>query len=198
VTVDLLRDELLSVPGVDSAVIEGEGLTPEGVRVRLAAGVDAAAVGEEVRRVLAAHGLRSEVSRTSAPITVEAPSMRSTNPLRPERRARETLATVSVVEGRDGITIRAETSSGRTADRAAWVSGERLDGAVVGAVSELAGVTPAPNILLIDDREVEGTPVVTIVVQDGRDRYAGSSVIEGGRPFALGQATWMALVIRDT
>ncbi len=57
----LLRDELLSLPGVERADLDGGDTTPSGVRVRLASGVDSAVVGEEIRRVLAAHGLRSEV-----------------------------------------------------------------------------------------------------------------------------------------
>ena len=182
-------------------MVEGDALTPDGVRVRLAAGVDAAVVGEEVQRVLAAHGLRSEMASTSrvrrGPLDIDAPLLPSTPSRRPARRARvhEKLAKVSVVEDRDGVTIRAETSTGRIADRIARSSGVRLDDAVVAAVAELAGVSPAPIVLSIDERDVDGTPVMTVVIEDGRDRFAGSSVIDGGRPFALGLATWMALEI---
>jgi hypothetical protein len=192
-TADVLRDQLQSLPGVESAVIEGDALTPEGVRVRLEAGVDATAVGEAVRRVLAAHGLRSEMATSRPSITVEldpAPSP-STQAIRVERR--ETLATVSVVEGRSGITVRVETTRGRSADRPAAATGRRLEEAVVGAVSELAGVSPSPMLLAIEEHDVEGSHVVTVVVDDGRERHAGSSVVESGRPFAVGQATWTAL-----
>ncbi|GMQ84486.1 MAG: hypothetical protein BMS9Abin07_0050 [Acidimicrobiia bacterium] len=195
---DTLRDELLSLPGVESAVVEGDAMTPQGVRVRLATGVDAAVVGEEVQRVLAAHGLRSEMASSSrvrrGPMEVEV-SPRGSTPTRaprPRVEVQEKLAKVSVVEDRRGVMVRAETSTGRIADRAARSSGTRLDDAVVAAVSELAGVSPAPIVLCIDERDVEGTPVMTIVVEDGRERFAGSSVVEGGRPFALGLATWMA------
>lgn len=207
-TADLLRDELLRVPGVESADIEGDALTPQGVRVRLAAGVDAATVGEEVQRVLASHGLRSEMAepadaespdvesgpaQTTAAVTMETVSELIQRAMTPRRRSDEVLAKVAIVEGKDGITVRAETDTGRTADRAAATGGDRLDDAVVGAVSELAGVDPAPIILAIDDREVDGTAVVSILIEAGRDRLAGSSVVEGGRPYALGKATWMAL-----
>ena len=57
----LLRDDLLSLPGVERADLDGGETNPSGIRVRLASGVDSAVVGEEIRRVLAAHGLRSEV-----------------------------------------------------------------------------------------------------------------------------------------
>jgi hypothetical protein len=199
VAANMLRDELLSVPGVESAVVEGDALTPQGVRVRLSAGVDATVVGEEVQRVLAAHGLRSEMAPPQPPSTEPVSAASTSSPasglLTATRRPRvgETLAKVSVVEGRDGIIVRAETSRGRSADRAALASGDRLDDAVVAAVADLAGVLPMPVILSIDERDVEDTPVVTIVLEAGRDRYAGCSVIQGGRPFALGLATWMAL-----
>jgi hypothetical protein len=193
VTADLLRDELLRLPGVESADVEGDALTPQGVRVRLAAGVDATEVGEQVQRVLAAHGLRSEMARPATSVTVETLTQVSPRATKPRRMADEILAKVAIVEGKDGITVRAETDGGRTADRAAAAGGERLDDAVVGAVSELAGVSPTPIILAIDDREVEGTPMVTILVEAGHHRLAGSCVIDGGRPYALGRATWTAL-----
>ena len=189
-TADLLRDQLLNLPGVESAVIEGDALTPEGVRVRMSAGVDAASVGEAVQRVLAAHGLRSEIAAPGGAVTVELDA-----PPRPtlDKERCETLASISIVEARQGITVRAETSSGRSADRPAHAGGNRLDEAVIGAVSELTGLTPTPIVLSIEELDVEGTRVVTIVLDDGLNRYAGSSVIDGGRPFAIGQATWTAM-----
>jgi len=192
VTADLLRDELLRVPGVESADIEGDALTPQGVRVRLSAGVDASAVGEEVQRVLAAHGLRSEMASPEPPVSVHTLPQLITRSGMPRRQADEVLSKVAIVESSEGITVRAETDSGRVADRPA-AGGARLDEAVVAAVSELAGVEPTPIILSIDDHDVEGIDVVSILVEAGRDRLAGSSVVEGGRPFALGRAIWMAL-----
>ena len=191
-TADLLRDELLRVPGVESADIEGDALTPQGVRVRLAAGVDAAAVGEEVQRVLAAHGLRSEMAQPDKPVSVQTlPELTPRSGL-PRRQTDESLSKVAIVESSEGITVRVETNAGRVADRPA-AGGSRLDEAVVGAVSELIGVAPTPIILAIDDHDVDGIDVVSILVEAGRERLAGSSVVEGGRPYALGKATWMAL-----
>ena len=54
---DALRDELLSVPGIAGAEVEtGEGVA--GVRVQLAVGADAGAVGAAVREILIHHGMR--------------------------------------------------------------------------------------------------------------------------------------------
>jgi hypothetical protein len=61
VAAGLLRDDLLSLPGVERADLDGGETNPFGIRVRLAPGADSAVLGEEIRRVLAAHGLRSEV-----------------------------------------------------------------------------------------------------------------------------------------
>lgn len=57
-----LRDELMSIPGIEEAELEGDDTSPAGVRVRLSAGADTDLVGEEVRRVLATHGMRSQLS----------------------------------------------------------------------------------------------------------------------------------------
>ena len=78
VAVGSLREDLLRIPGIEVAELEGDPSAPDGVRVRLQAGVDVESVGEEMRRVLAAHGLRSELTdrfrpRTS-PHQVERPS----------------------------------------------------------------------------------------------------------------------------
>ena len=46
VGVGTLRDDLLSVPGVEQAEIDGDSVAPAGVRVRLSPGVDPAAAGD--------------------------------------------------------------------------------------------------------------------------------------------------------
>ncbi|MBI5157424.1 MAG: hypothetical protein HZA58_05345 [Acidimicrobiia bacterium] len=63
-SVDTLRDELLSLPGVADAdvEIEVEGAAPANVRVRLHPEADPRSVGADVQRVLASHGMRSRVS----------------------------------------------------------------------------------------------------------------------------------------
>jgi hypothetical protein len=64
---------------------------------------------------------------------------------------------------------------------------------VVAVVSELLGVD-APQIGAIEERELGGANVTTIVLEqvDGA-RVAGSAVVEGGVPFAVGKAVWSAL-----
>ena len=57
-----LRDDILAIPGIDNAELDGDSVTPDGVRVRLAFGADSQRVGREVRRVLALHGMRSQLT----------------------------------------------------------------------------------------------------------------------------------------
>jgi hypothetical protein len=70
---DSIRDELLSIPGIEEAELEGDTSTPAGVRVRLSADADTDTVGQEVRRVLATHGMRSHVTASDAPVNPPPP-----------------------------------------------------------------------------------------------------------------------------
>jgi hypothetical protein len=70
---DSLRDELLSIPGIEEAELEGDAETPAGVRVRLSADADTDSVGEEVRRVLATYGMRSHVTTAAEPASPPPP-----------------------------------------------------------------------------------------------------------------------------
>lgn len=55
-----LRDDLLSIPGVEGADIEGSPDKPAGLRIRIAEGADQHAVGGAIRRVLTSHGLGTD------------------------------------------------------------------------------------------------------------------------------------------
>lgn len=57
-----LRDELMALPGVADAEVDESEEAPSGVRVRLEPDADARAVGAEVQRVLADHGMRSRIT----------------------------------------------------------------------------------------------------------------------------------------
>ena len=66
-TSEVISQELLALPGVAGAEIDLTGGQPSGVKVRLDPGVDAASVGAEVSRILAAHGIRSRVGGPAGP-----------------------------------------------------------------------------------------------------------------------------------
>lgn len=57
-----LHDELLAIPGIEGAELEGDAVAPQGVRVQLSVGADPQEVGRQVQQVLAAHGMRSQMA----------------------------------------------------------------------------------------------------------------------------------------
>ncbi|MFV9672264.1 MAG: hypothetical protein ACNYZH_03475, partial [Acidimicrobiia bacterium] len=67
---------------------------------------------------------------------------------------------------------------------------------VVSAVAQLAGATSTPLIRSVDVRDIGGTSVVTVVIDEAGDRLVGSAIVEGGRAYAVGRAVWTALFTR--
>jgi hypothetical protein len=209
----MLSDDLLGLPGVEQAEIDGDSAAPAGVRIRLSPGVDPAAIGDEIRRVLSLHGLRQEID----------PATRPTNPERPSSGGRETeqsfepgveigdsqpgasdlvigigagLESVSVTEGHAGIAVTAVGHSAEATVGAAGFSAPAIDQAVVSAVADLAGAAALPLICSLDERELAGESVVTIVIEASGRRLVGSAIVEGGRAYAVGRAVWAALSSR--
>ena len=110
---DALQEELLSVPGVAGAEVESdEGMA--GVRVQLAEGADAEAVGAAVRRILSSHGMRPAAADRVEPVAGPppppgAPGSIVTFPLVGEH-ARENDLEVNVTKGKKLTNIRAAGS----------------------------------------------------------------------------------------
>ncbi|MEN8234284.1 MAG: hypothetical protein ABFR89_05110 [Actinomycetota bacterium] len=210
--VGLLHDDLVSLPGVESADLDGDSTAPTGVRVRLAPGVDAAIVGDEVQRVLALHGLRSEVEvappspATVAPfpgrVSDESAVSPSTVPIAEHDAVvaayaeSDVLESVSVTEGRDGVVVEAHAGETSAWVRAAGRIGPAFDQAIVSAVAELLGTRTEPLIRSVDSRDLGDVTVLTIVLEEAGEQHVGSAAVEGGRPYALGRAVWAALSSR--
>jgi hypothetical protein len=190
----MLRDDLLSLPGVESAQLDGDAMAPTGVRVHLAPGVDVAVVGDEVQRVLSLHGLRSEVGEGSIP-PAPAPAPDEVAVV-VQASVRSALTSVRVTEGRDGVFVEALADGVTVSVRAAGAAGPAFDQAVVSAVAELAGATTSPLIRSVDLRDVGGTSVVTVVIDEAGDALVGSSIMDGGRAYAVGRAVWAAMSSR--
>lgn len=217
--VGLLRDDLLSLPGVESADLDGDSSAPSGVRVRLAPGVDPVVVGEEVQRVLALHGLRSELE-VAPPTTPPAPPTTPPAPpiagveiddvpdagilppvagdasVIPAHALGEALDSLGVTEGIDGVVVEARAGETISRIRAAGSAGAAIDQAVVSAVAELLGTQSVPIIHSVEARDLEGVSVVTVVIEEAGERLVGSAVVDGGRPYGLGRAVWVALSSR--
>lgn len=288
-----LQDDLLSIPGVEGAEIDGSHDAPAGLRIRISEGADQEAVGGAIRRVLSSHGLGTdtllpgEAESAVAPVpsletqrdeelsavallvpdngnstmlsdmqepdevvepedtavidlTDNGPAHRSPDegvveeasehlaasvapgsweeadaPSFVEPRATEDstvedetvevpgvgdsvarIESVAVVEARSGIVVTVVASNGNEASHVASSSEGGVEAAVVIAAARLVDpASPDPMVVEIEDRRVEGVDIVMIVLDmDGRI-VAGSAIVEAGRAFALGRATWAALAL---
>ena len=201
-----LQDELMAVPGIAGAEVESEsGLA--GVRVQLATGADADAVGVAVRRILAEHGMRpapterEEAGSDGPPPPPGAPGSVVSFPRVGEHAAPDVpgesvaprLESVAVEETPDGISVSVRATDGRRSDRMLEMGISGMDAAVAEAVAELAG---ARNVSLagVAESELGGYTVITALVAVGEHRHAsGAAVQQGGRAYAVARATWVAL-----
>jgi len=104
------------------------------------------------------------------------------------------LDRVAVEEARNGISVTVSTTDGRTATEPASSTEGGVEAAVVKAAAKLARPgTPAPSIVEIEDRRIEGVDVVMIVLDVDGTLAVGAAIVVAGRSFALGRATWAAL-----
>ena len=211
--IGMLSDDLMSLPGVEYADLDGDPMTPAGIRVRLSRGVDASAVEGDVRRILERHGLRPDIGNadSASPKRVDSDeASMGENPEAPDNRSTETvvdgpvvvfmagvgLASVGNTEGSDGIVVTATGAEDHASLRASGLSLLAVDEAVVHVVAELAGTSTRPRICSIDERELDGTSVVTVVIEERGERLVGSAVVRSGRAYAVGRAVWTALSSR--
>ena len=238
VSADVLREQLMAVPGVASADVEvGSGSAPAGVKVKLTPDADARRVGAEVQRLLAARGMRSRFSEERPPeraedddaseegqdaaeATEEAPPQPAAEPpvppsepppqpesgppvmpesLEPEgvemteapRPVSAGLRSVAVEERADGLGIVVTLDDGRSAARDFTSEDQDLDGAVIAALAEAAGVEV--EAVATEWLEVDGGNVVTVVLRRDGALTAGAGVVRVGRAFAVGIAARAAL-----
>ena len=69
-----MQDDLLKIPGVEGAEIDGLQDAPAGLRIRIAEGADQEAVGGAIRRVLSSHGLGTDTMLPGEGEPVTAPA----------------------------------------------------------------------------------------------------------------------------
>ncbi len=144
----------------------------------------------ETRRVidLMAEEDLSESEPESEPQTSVPPS--------PGTSSRTTIERVSVEEGRSGIVVTVVASDGELETEMAHATEGGVERAVVLATARLAAPgRPAPVVIDIDDRRIEGTDIVMIVLDNDGEITTGSAVVGAGRAFALGRATWSAMLV---
>jgi len=196
-----LREQLLALPGVAEAEVDGEDAAPAGVRIHLAPDADAAAVGAEVQQVLSARGMRSRLGREGPRATTdgsvepsrgEGPRTANT-PVSKPAHARA-LESVSVEESGSALQVTVVDSNGRRVVRSATAVDEPgLVAAVIGAVGMLLE-RAEPGVLSVEWGKVDDSRVVTVVLQGaGGRRGAGAGLVRASLGYAVARAAWSAL-----
>ena len=196
---EVLREELLTVPGIAGAAIESDGGVA-GVRVQLAEGADADAVGAAVRRILSSHGMRPVLADPEDLPPPEAAGSVVSFPLvgehvrpdEPEMLIEAGLESVALEETPQGIAVAVRSSDGRRADRILEAGVAGMDDAVVAAVAQLLEHDRV-ELIALSEVVLGSETVVTVLLDSGRRQLTGAAVQHGGRPYAVAKATWIAL-----
>lgn len=205
-----LESELLAVPGIAGAEVESDSGVA-GVRVQLATGADADAVGVAVRKILSEHGMRpvpadGEDQGDGPPPPPGAPGSVVSFPLVGEHAVPEIsadakesamprLESVAVEETPHGISVSVRSSDGRRSSRTPQLGIGGMDEAIVAAVVELTGNSEV-SLVGLSESDLDGYSVVTVLLAVGEGRHAsGAAVQQGGRAYAVARATWVALSV---
>jgi hypothetical protein len=104
------------------------------------------------------------------------------------------LERIAIEATADGFTVRAVDNLGRDATMSVGEGDGALDAAIVAAVARLVGYRESPRVAALNLQEMDGSNVMSVVIETpSGERFAGAVVADASLPFALGQATWMAL-----
>ena len=186
--VDVLRSELLRIDGVSEAIVSGLD-SPESVRVVLSPDANVPVVELLVHEVLSAHGLLSEGDLESK----QGSSLIAVGTIGGE--VPNQLESLAVTEGVAWVTVTARSSAGDVATRPARPGAVGVAEAVVAVIAELSMPDqPCPALLVVRDEELDGSNVVTVLLDlGGGRRRAGAAMLDGGRAYGLAKAVWQAL-----
>jgi hypothetical protein len=100
---------------------------------------------------------------------------------------------LAIEETSDGVEVRAIDDLGREAEAAVGPGPDGLTVAVASAVARLRGF-PSPLRTATNTRDVDGTTVVTVLIElPGGEKAAGAAIVTGGLPFTVGRAVDSAL-----
>ena len=190
-----LRDELLAVAGVASVEVDTAADAPSGVKVRLLPDADAAAVGLEVQRVLASHGMRSRVASDQAMAALTPTMAPAPVPPRPETppptpqpdeaaeaapavvvsappqvpaaagETRPVLASLAFEESDSGVVVTAVAADGRRFSRQAAAVSDQAVGEAVVAAVGALSEGKPQRLLWMSAETIEGTEVVAVLVE---------------------------------
>jgi hypothetical protein len=100
---------------------------------------------------------------------------------------------LAIEETVDGVEVRAIDDTGREAGAVVSAGAEGLANAVANAVAVLRGFPP-PHGVAVNTRDVDGSTVVTVLVEmSSGTMLAGAAIVTGGLPFTVGRAVDSAL-----
>jgi len=100
---------------------------------------------------------------------------------------------LAIEETSDGVGVRAVDDLGRETEAAVGAGADGLTVAVASAVARLRGF-PSPLRTATNTRDIDGTTVVTVLVElPGGEKAAGAAIVTGGLPFTVGRAVDSAL-----
>ena len=144
-----------------------------------------AGLGKGLGELLAAHG------EAALPAQLQPPAVD------PDPVVATRLTLVAVEETAGGVSVRVADSDGGISFSPV-ADPRSLNQAIVSAVARLRRVRPTPRLAGVEIRDVEGHPILNVVlVLGGGARAVGAAVVEGGMPFTLGKAVWEALGAAD-
>ena len=100
---------------------------------------------------------------------------------------------LAIEETSEGVDIRAIDDLGQEAEAVVEPGPDGLTIAVASAVARLRGF-PAPSRVATNTRDVDGTTVVTVLLElSTGEQAAGAAIVTGGLPFTVGRAVDSAL-----
>jgi hypothetical protein len=95
---------------------------------------------------------------------------------------------LAIEETVDGVEVRAIDEAGREAGAIVESGSDGLARAVANAVALLRGFPP-PHGITVNTRDVDGTTVVTVLIEmSSGTSLAGAAIVTGGLPFTVGRA----------
>jgi hypothetical protein len=203
-TTEEIRREVCSLPGVASAEVTPRVGAPPFIRVWTDGTRADADVQQAVERIAVGDSaVREDASRRriglgrnledTLPAALAEPD--------PSHLAAENGADkvpghflkLTIEETADGVEVRAVDDAGREAGAVVSAGAEGLANAVATAVALLRGFPP-PQGVAVNTRDVDGTTVVTVLVEmSSGTMLAGAAIVTGGLPFTVGRAVDSAL-----
>jgi hypothetical protein len=203
-TAEEMHREVCSLPGVASAEVTPRVGAPPFVRVWTDGTRPNAEVQQAVERIAVrdappredATRRRAGLGRTledtlPAALAEPAPSHLAID-VESDRPSGHFLK-LAIEETIDGVEVRAIDGAGREAGAVVAPGADGLARAVATAVASLRGFPP-PHDIAANTRDVDGTTVVTVLLEmSSGTTLAGAAIVTGGLPFTVGRAVDSAL-----